>query len=249
VETGDNVLIAGFIVTGNVPKRVLIRAIGPSLQADGNPVSGRLEDSTLELFDRNGSPIAFNDNWKDSESRADIEASGLAPEDDREAVIARTLEPDTYTAIMRGRSDTTGIGLLEVYDRSAGVASELANISTRGFVQTDENALFGGFIVGSQDNGTRVLLRAIGPSLKPRLPQALDDPELELFDGNGSPIALNDNWKDSERRAEIEATGIAPSNDAESAILLDASPALYTAIVRGRGRTSGVGSVEIYNVK
>ena len=249
VERGDRVLIGGFIVRGSSAKRVFIRAIGPSLKNDGNPVPGRLDDPTLELFDRDGTPLAFNDNWQDSEARDEIANSGLAPEDERDAVIAATLEPDTYTAIMRGKDESTGIGLLEIYDRTQDGNAELANLSSRGFVETDDNVLIGGFILGSQNAGTRVLLRAIGPSLKPRLADALDDPELEIFDRNGSPIAFNDNWKDSDRRSEIEETGIAPSEDAESAVLLDAPPASYTAIVRGRQRASGVGVVEIYNVK
>lgn len=242
-------LIGGFIVAGTDPKRVLIRAIGPSLKINGAPIAGRLEDPTLELFDRDGAPLAFNDNWRDSAERDEIQSSGFAPEDERDAVITRTLVPETYTAIMRGVGDSTGIGLLEVYDRSEAGNAELANISSRGIVRTDDNVLIGGFIVGAQNAGTRVLVRAIGPSLKPRLTEALDDPELEVFDQNGSSIDFNGNWKDSERRADIERTGIAPTEDAESAVLLDVVPAPYTAIVRGKDRTIGVGLVEVYNVK
>jgi hypothetical protein len=249
VDAGDNVLIGGFIIAGAEPKRVFIRALGPSLKSSGSPVSGRLGDPTLELFDRDGMPIIANDNWQDSAERDEIAQSGLAPEDEREAVIARTLPPDTYTAIMRGKADSSGIGLVELYDRGETGNAELANVSSRGRIGTGDNVLIGGFIVGTQNQATRVLVRAIGPSLKPRLAAALDDPELEIFDRDGSPIGFNDNWKDSDRRTDIESTGIAPSEDAESAVLLDVSPAPYTAIVRGKERTSGIGLVEVYNVK
>ena len=150
---------------------------------------------------------------------------------------------------MRGNNDTSGIGVVEVYDNDSGSPTKLANISTRGFVETDDNALFGGFIVGGQNDGMRVLVRAVGPSLKSRLAEALDDPELEIFDGNGSPIAFNDDWNSSERRTEIEETGIAPQSQAECAVLLNVSPGAYTAIVRGKDRTTGVGLVEVYHIK
>ena len=242
-------MIAGFIVNGTAAKRVLLRAIGPSLRSDGTPVAGRLDDPTLELLDQNGQRITFNDNWKDSPDRADIEASGLAPEDDREAVITRALSEGPYTAVMGGKDGATGVGLIEAYDRSSGANAEMANISTRAAVEADDNVLIGGFIVGSQHPGTRVLVRALGPSLKSQLPNALDDPQLQLFDANGAPLASNDNWKDSEQREEIEATGIPPSNDAEAAIIRGVTPAPYTAIVRGANDTTGIGLVEVYNVK
>lgn len=245
-------LIGGFIITGSDPKRVLLRAIGPSLKVNGSAIAGRMDDPTIELFDQEGRSIAFNNNWKDSPDRGDIQSSGVAPEDDREAAIARVLSSGPYTAIVRGVNDSGGIALVEAYDRGGGNNAEMANISTRGFVETDDNVLIGGFIVGnegSQGRGTRVLVRAIGPSLKSRLPQALDDPELELFDQNGAPVGFNDNWKDSERRAEIERSGVAPSNDAESAVLLDLTPAPYTAIVRGRDQAKGIGLVEVFNIK
>lgn len=248
VQPDDNALFGGFIVTGSDPKRILLRAIGPSLQSGETPVPGRLDDPTIELFDGNGVSIETNDNWKDSPNRAEIESSGFAPADDRESVIVRTVNPGLYTAVMRGKNSSSGIGVVEVYDRSQGSDGQLANISSRGFVETGDNALFGGFIVGSQPAGTRILARAIGPSLKPGIANALNDPTIEIFDGNGNPLAANDNWKDSPDRAEIESTGIAPKNDAEAAVVMAVQPALYTAIVRGKGDTTGVGVVEIYNV-
>ncbi|MDQ3626813.1 MAG: hypothetical protein M3372_06755, partial [Verrucomicrobiota bacterium] len=149
------------------------------------------------------------------------------------ASLRRVLNSGPYTAIVRGADDTTGIALVEAYDRNAGNGAQLANISTRGVVERDENVLIGGFIVSSEGRGSRVLVRAIGPSTKSQVPDALDNPELELFHRNGTAVGYNDNWKDSPRRSEIENSGVAPTNDVESAVLLDVTPAPYTAIVRG----------------
>jgi len=248
VQTGDNTLIGGMIVTGNDPKAVLFRAIGPSANSGGVPVPGRLADPILELRDRNGALLTSNDDWKDSPQRAEIEASGLAPSDDRESAILRTLPPGAYTAIVRGKDGSTGIGLVEAYDLDSGADSVLANISSRGFVETGDNVMIGGFIAGNQSGNTKVLLRAIAPSLKSQLPNALDDPVLELHDSNGATMATNDNWKD-DQRAEIEATGIPPTHDLESAIVRTLTPEAYTAIIRGTNNTVGVGLVEIYNLR
>jgi hypothetical protein len=248
VQTGDNILIGGFIVTGNQPKQVLMRAIGPSLQVGGNPVPGRMADPTLQLRDSNGLTVRTNDNWKDSSDRAAIEATGLAPSDDRESAIIRTLNPGAYTAILRGVNDTTGIALVEVYDRSS-ANSLLANISSRSFVETADNVLIGGFIAGNQPGSTDILVRALGPSIKNQLPNALDDPTLELRNSNGALLASNNNWKDAPERAQIEATGIPPSHDLESAIFRTLAPTQYTAIVRGNNGGIGVGVVEIYNTR
>ena len=248
VQTNDNVLIGGFIITGLDPKMMIVRAIGPSIQANGAPFEGRLEDPTLELYDDNGVLVTSNDNWKESEFRAEIEASGLAPSDDRESAIARIVPPGAYTAVVRGKNDTTGIGLVEVYDRNAGADSRLANLSTRGGVDSGDNVLIGGVTLGDQPGATRVVLRAIAPSLKGQIPAALNDPILQLLDANGSPIAENDNWHDTAGRADIESNGLAPSSDAESALLMNFTPGQYTAIVRSKDGTAGLALVEAYNL-
>ena len=237
-----------MIITGNDPKTVLFRAIGPSMRSGGVLVPGRLDDPILELRDSNGALLTSNDDWKDSPRRAEIEASGLAPSDDRESAILRELAPGAYTAVLRGKDNNTGIALVEAYDREMGADSVLANISSRGFVETGDNVMIGGFIAGNQSGNTKVLLRAIAPSLKSQLPNALDDPVLELHDSNGATLATNDNWKD-DQRTEIEATGIPPSHDLESAIVRTLAPDAYTAIVRGNNNTVGVGLVEIYNIR
>ena len=246
VQTNDRVGIGGLIVSGSDTKKVVLRAIGPSLNTNGVPVPGRLEDPILELYDGNGNFVVANDNWKDSQ-QGEIEGTGLAPSDDRESVIVRTLIPGAHTAIIRGKENSTGIGLVEVYDVAQGGNSKLANISTRAFVETGDNVLIGGFIAGAQAGNINVVIRAIGPSLQGRVPEPLGDTTLELFNGNGATLAFNDNWKDSQR-AEIEASGLPPNHDAESAMFQSLPPGNYTAIVRGKNSTVGNGLVEVYNV-
>lgn len=245
VETGDDVLIGGFIVTGSVPKTVIVRAIGPSL-----PLPGKLADPTLELRDGNGGLIRFNDDWRSGamgfpSQEAEIIATGVPPTSDLEAAIIATLPNDAnYTAIVRGLNNTTGIGVVEAYDLNRLSDSRLANISTRGLVQTGDNVLIAGTIVLG---GTtqKVIVRAIGPSLP--LAGKLADPTLELRDGNGDLIAANDDWQ-TDQESDIITTGVPPTNDLESAIVatLPAGGASYTAIVRGVGIGTGIAVVEVY---
>ncbi len=241
VETGDNVLIGGFIVTGTQPKKVIIRAIGPSL-----PLAGALADPILELRNSSGGLIRSNDNWRIGGQEAEIIATTIPPSNDLESAIVETLPANNsaYTAIVRGVNNGTGIGVVEVYDLDRTVNSRLGNISTRGFVQTGDNVLIGGLIVLGQ-NQLKVIVRAIGPSLP--VPGALGDPTLELRDGNGALVTANDNWRCTQE-AEIIATTIPPSNDLESAIVRDLAPGAYTAIVRGVNNTTGVSVVEAYGL-
>lgn len=240
VQRDDNVLIGGFIITGATSKRALLRAVGPSL-----PSSGQLADPVLELHGSAGQLITANDNWEDAPNEEGIIDSALAPTDELEAAILTTLDPGSYTAIVRGAENATGVGLVEVYDLEAGSDSKPANISTRGLVQTGDDVLIGGLILTGSDS-IDVIVRAIGPSLA--LTGVLADPSLELFDANGARLAFNDNWRSSQE-TEIIATGFAPQNDLESAILRTLSPAAYTAIVRGVGETSGVALVEAYDLE
>jgi plastocyanin len=242
VETADNVLIGGFIITGTQPKKVIVRAIGPSLSS---LFPEALADPILELRDSSGSLIVSNDNWR-SDQEAEIIATTIPPSNDLESAIVATLPANNanYTAIVRGANNGTGIGVVEAYDLNRAVDSKLANISTRGFVQTEDNVLIGGLIVLGQ-NPLRVIVRAIGPSLP--VTGALADPTLELRDGNGALLAANDNWR-SDQEAEIIATTIPPSNDLESAIVRNLAPGNYTAIVRGAANATGVAVVEAYNL-
>jgi hypothetical protein len=239
VQTGDNAMIGGFIITGTEPKTVLVRGIGPSL-----PVSGALADPVIEVHGPSGELLGTNDNWNDALTRQEITDSGLAPTNNLESALWGTINPGAYTVVVRGTNNTTGVALFEVYDLDQTVDSKLANISTRGFVETGDNVMIGGLIVIGQ-NPLRAIVRAIGPSLP--VPGALPDPTLELYDGNGGLIAVNYNWRD-DQEAEIISTGIPPSHDLEAAIVHDFAPGNYTAIVRGLGNTTGLALVEAYGL-
>lgn len=244
VLRGDSVAIGGFIVTGNVPKKVIIRGIGPSLTGFGVP--GALADTTLEL-NQNGTILATNDNWRETQ-QTEIQNAGLAPGNELESAIVRTLNPGSYTAVLRGKNNGTGIGLVEVYDLDAPADAKLSNISTRAFVEAGDNVLIGGIIGGGNGSHPKTLIRAIGPSLTGfGVPNALQDPVLELRDRNGALVATNNDWQ-SDQAAAIQATGLAPTNLKESAIIATLQPTNYTAIVKGAGNTSGVGLVEVYHL-
>jgi uncharacterized repeat protein (TIGR03803 family) len=243
VQVGDSVLIGGFIITGTQPKKVIVRAIGPALGAFG--VSGALADPVLELHEPDGTVIT-NDNWKDTQEAA-ITATKLAPSNDLESAIVATLDPGAYTAILTGKDNTTGVALIEAYDLDQTVDSQLANISTRGFVQTGDNVMIGGFIVGG--NTATVALRAIGPSLSTAgIANPLADPFLELHDSNGDIVDSNDNWMDSPDKQTFIDGSLAPTNNKESVILGTLMPGGYTAIVSGVGSGTGIGLVEAYNL-
>lgn len=248
VQTGGNVLIGGFILTGSAPKKVIVRAIGPSLTVSGQPLPGRLLDPTLTLFDGAG-PLDTNDDWMNSPQKQQIIDSGVPPTDPKESAIVATLQPGNYTAIMSGVGGATGIGVVELYDLDQPAPANPGNIATRGFVESGDNVMIGGFIVGGSQNRT-VLMRAIGPSLTAvGVPNALQDPILELHNSSGTTLATNDSWK-SDQQTEITATGVAPSDDREAAILsTPLAPGNYTAIVRGSGTDTGVALVEIYQLQ
>lgn len=249
VLTGTSVAIGGFIVTGTAPKKVIIRGIGPSLASQG--VTGALADPTLELHhtDSAGSDtiLAKNNDWKESQ-QSDIEATTIPPSDDKEAAIVATLDPGSYTAVLRGNGSSTGIGLVEIYDLAASADSKLANISTRALIEAGDNVLIGGIIGGGNGSQPKVLIRGIGPSLgSAGVNNALQDPVLELRDKQGQLVVSNDDWQ-SDQKAEIEASGVAPSDSRESAIVATLQPTNYTAIVRGKGSDAGVGLVEVYHL-
>jgi hypothetical protein len=248
VEGGNNALICGMIAQGTESKTVIIRAIGPTLNQFGVPDA--LQDPTLDLYQ--GNTLLFsNDNWRSSTQQTQIDNSGLAPSNDVESAIIWTLSPgENYTAVMRGKDGQTGIGSVEAFDLDPAAASKLADISTRGFVELDDNVMIAGLIVmhGDDTTLTNILVRALGPTLNDfGVPDALVNPTLDLVNSSGTIIRSNDNWKDSQR-AEIEATGLAPNHDSEAALIEAVAPGAYTAIVRGADRGSGVGLVEVYHL-
>jgi hypothetical protein len=251
VLTADKVLIGGFIVTGNGPKKVMLRGIGPSL-----PLTGCLEDPVLELHLPDNSVIS-NDNWKvddqtgQSQEEA-INATTIPPSNNLESAMVKVLTPGNYTVIVGGKNGGEGAGLVEVYDLDQTAPAQLANISTRGFVDNGDNVMIGGIILGPPDYGRgEIMVRAIGPSL--HLPGALADPTVEVHNSNGDKIASNNNWKISDssgqsQEVEIRGTTIPPDNDSESALVLILSPGNYTAVMSGVGGSTGIGLVEVYNL-
>lgn len=243
VQAGDNVLIAGFILTGNYLQDVVVRGIGPSLEVGGVPLAGRLDNPILTLYDSTGAPIGTNDNWQ-TDPESDLVVP--RPTNPLEAALYRTLAPGAYTVIIKGVNNSSGIALAEVYAVS-GANTRLANISTRADVQTGDDVMVGGIIITGTDYA-KMLFRALGPSLAGLgLANTLQNPQLDLYDAQGTKIAHNDNWMDTQKAAII-ATGLAPNNPLESAISISLAPAAYTAIVSGVDGTTGVGLVEAYNL-
>jgi hypothetical protein len=250
----DN-LIAGFIISGSEPKRVMVRAIGPSLASSG--VAGAILNPSLDLYNSEETEIATNDNWQKtivggvitSGQARQIKKSGLAPTEPAESAIIATLPAGAYTAIMRHHGGTTGVGLIELYDLDASPDSRLVNISTLGMVETDPNVMIAGTIV-TGNVLARVLIRALGPSLADHaglFRSYMQDPTLEVYNGDGALLRANDNWRQNQQ-AEIDATGLAPTRDREAAIVARLAPGAYTAIVRGKDSTVGVALVEEYQL-
>ncbi|OAI42314.1 hypothetical protein AYO41_04480 [Verrucomicrobia bacterium SCGC AG-212-E04] len=257
VETGGNVGIGGFVVTGTVPKQILVRALGPSLVPFG--VSGALSNPTLQIFNSGGVMIAQNDNWQTPvpvdpmfppASAAQITATGFPPASANECAVLLTLSPGAYTGIVSGVGGEMGIALIEVYDVSLGVAGARAiNVSTRGRVLTNDAVMIGGFVIQG-NRPRRVIIRALGPSLTTfGVPGALMDPWFQVVNGSGAPIAQNDNWKSGPSMAELQSLGRAPSDDRDAAQILTLAPGAYTVIVRGVADTTGVALVEVYDAE
>ncbi|MFZ1221312.1 MAG: FG-GAP-like repeat-containing protein [Chthoniobacterales bacterium] len=247
VGTGDNVGIGGFIVAGSDPKPVLLRAIGPSLSQFGVP--NALADPVLELHGPGAFATITNNNWRDTQA-AEIQATGIPPTNDFESAIVATLDPGAYSAVVRGNSNTSGVALIEVYDLDQEAVSNLANISTRAFVNTGDNIVIAGFTLSTSDGGEgRVVARGIGPSLAAvGVSNALADPTLELRDGNGTLLITNNDWQDDPAQAaELTAAGLAPTNNLESAVAMTLPPGAYTALLRGLNNGTGVGLIEVYD--
>jgi plastocyanin len=261
-QTGDNVMIGGFIVQGTGPKRVIIRAIGPELTHFG--ITNPLANPTLELHNESGALIASNDNWQTTipggiittNQVNEIQNSGYAPTAASESAIIANLQPGNYTAVVRGVGNTTGVALVEVYDLSPAASSSLGNISSRAFVQTGENVMIGGFVI--QGSGPkRVIIRAVGPELTQYgITDVLANPRLELHNRSGALIGSNDNWQTTilggvittNQVNAIQNSGYAPTAASESAIIANLQPGNYTAVVRGVINTTGVALVEVYDL-
>ncbi len=249
VQTGDGVGIGGFVISNRAPKHVLIRAIGPSLAGFG--VANALADPVLELYDGYGFIMLTNDDWRDDpEQEAAIQASGLSPSHGHESAIDATLYGGSYTALVRGYDQTSGVAVVEVYDLDESVPSTLVNLSTRAFVNAGDNIVIAGFALSNHGGSNQVVVRGLGPSLSAAgVPNALGDPTLELRDGNGGLILANDDWQDDAAQAGIvSAAGLAPVHNFEAAIAATLPPGLYTGLLRGLNNSSGIGLVEVYDL-
>jgi hypothetical protein len=248
VQAGDNAGIGGFIITGAAPKHLLLRGIGPSLTQSGVP--NALADPVLELHGPGGFVTITNDNWRDDPSQeAAILATGIPPGNNLESAIDTTLNPGAYTVVLRGKNNTAGVALIEIYDLSQAVLAKLANISTRAFVSTGDNIVIAGFTLGNHSGNGEIVVRGLGPSLTGAgITNALGDPMLELRDGNGALLITDNNWQDNSiQAAELTAAGLAPSNNLESAIAASLPPGAYTALLSGMNGSSGIGLVEVYD--
>ena len=243
VLTGDDVMIGGFIIGGTVPKTVVVRASGPSLVPFG--IANALANPVLQLF-TGPTPVATNDNWQEAANAATLQASGFAPGNALESAIHMTLAPGAYTGVVTGAGGATGVGIIEVFEvDQPGVP--LANISTRGRVLTGNDVMIGGFVINGTSPQT-VVVRARGPSLIPfGIASALADPELTLVRSSDQGVlATNDDWGSAANAAQVTASGFAPANAKESAILVTLPPGAYTAIVRGVANTTGVAIIEVF---
>ncbi len=245
VSSGEQVLIGGFIITGSSPKEIVLRALGPSLQTKG--ISDPLPDPVLELHGGDGALLLTNNNWGDTQG-TEISATGLAPADPREAAILFEASPGTYTAVVTSHTGESGVGLIEAYDLNPTSKSKLANISTRGLVQTGTDVLIGGLMLNGTGGTASVVVRGIGPSLAAAgVKNPLADPTLKVHDGNGALIFANDNWLDDPvQAARIAAAGLSPTNRMESAIIGDLPAGNYTVVLSGQAGATGIGLVEIY---
>lgn len=247
VQVGDKAGIGGFIITGSTPKHVIVRGIGPSLVQSG--LADVLADPVIELHGPSGFITVTNDNWRDPQEMA-ITATGLAPSSDLESAIDATLAPGAYTAVVKGKGNTSGVALVEVYDLSA-LSGKLGNISTRAFVDTGDNIVIAGMVLGNGVGLDQVVVRGIGPSLAPAFfpsSAVLANPTLELRDENGILVFANDDWQDNATQAaEITAAGLAPGSTLESAMAASLPPGFYTVLLAGLNSGNGIGLVEIYD--
>ena len=244
VQSGENVAIGGFIITGTQPKRLVLRGIGPSLTQ--HDVQGALANPVIELFDQAQTSLAVNDNWRDTQE-VEIAATNLAPTNDLEAAMVQTLAPGSYTVVLGGKNNGVGVGLIEIYDVDGSANATFANASTRGAVGLADDVLIGGLIISQGDDAITVV-RAIGPSLTSAgLANPLLDPILQLFDSNGVQIGANDDWRSTQPSA-IKGTQLAPTNDRESVIVASLGPGSYTAVLQGKNSTTGVALIEFYRI-
>ena len=247
VGTGPNVLIGGFIIKGSESKTLVLRAIGPSLTQAG--MTNVLADPVLELHNSAGGIVTSNDDWHEGAKASQIQQIGLAPSAPQESAILVTLPPGNYTAVLSGYRNSSGNALVEAYEVDS-TSTRMVNISTRGRVGTVGEPMIGG-LISQGGKSKKVIIRALGPSLgtgSNAVAGVLADPVLELRDGSGNLVAVNDDWGRSSQVSDIVASTIPPVNALESAIVATLGAGNYTAIVRGADGTSGVALVEVFDL-
>jgi Calx-beta domain-containing protein len=252
VQTGDRILIGGFIVTGNLTKYVVLRGLGPSLAQAGVPPSAVLQDPVIQLHRADGTVVATNDNWKDDPANVfQFQGTPYPPKDDRESLLLATLPGGAYTVFLTGKNQTQGIGLVEVYDVNNRGQPELANLSTRGYIGQENDVMIGGFILGNEPRSVEIAIRGLGPSLSQfGLNPVLADPTLELHDNNGTTLISNDDWEsDAVSAANLILFNLAPTNPKEAGIFTSLPPGTFTAILADKNGGTGIGTIEVYNLE
>lgn len=250
VASGDNAGIGGFIITGTNPKRILLRAIGPSLTSFG--VVNPLPDPVLELHGQDPFATITNDDWRDDPAQEQlIKGSGIPPVNDLESAIHVMLPPGAYTAVVKGKAGAEGVGLVEVYDLDFGGTSRLANLSTRALVDVGDNVVIAGVTLKQYSGPGRMAARGLGPSLSAAgISNPLDDPILELRNENGTLLVANNDWQDDPAQAAaLTAAGLALPEELEAGIIATLPPGLYTALLAGINNGTGIGLVEIYDLR
>lgn len=241
--------IAGFVISGTGTKRMLVRAIGPTLSGFG--VTGALGDPALALVS-GSTTVASNDNWlaADATTMSSVGAFTLNA-GTKDAALVSTLVPGSYTAPLTAVDGGSGVALLEVYDASTSSTAILANASTRAFVGTGDAVLIPGFVI-SGTGSLRLLIRAVGPTLANfGVSGVLADPTITLYRGS-TALATNDNWSTAANAAEIESAAASvgafalPPGSKDAAIVTSLPAGSYTAIISGVGNTTGTALVELY---
>jgi len=246
VGVGDQVGIGGFIITGTVPKQVILRGIGPSLSQSG--ITAAMADPVLELHGPGSFATVTNDNWRDTQEQQ-LQAAGLSPTNNLEPAIWATLPPGAYTAILRGKNSTAGTALVEIYDLTPAADSKLGNLSTRAFIGANQDIAIAGLMVSNGGLSDRIVVRGRGPSLAPSVSNVLANPAMELRNNNGTLLVANNDWQDNAVQAQqITAAGLAPTNNLESAVLAILPPGRYTALLFGDNNSTGNGIVEVYDL-
>jgi hypothetical protein len=247
VLTGNDVMIAGFVISGTASKTVAVVVTGPSLSAYG--ITNPLANPKVTLVRSSDQVVlATNDDWQGASNSAQMLASSFAPVNSLEPAILATLPPGGYTAIVEGVNGGTGVAVAAVYE-VGNFDIPLVNISTRGRVQTGNDVMIGGFVIQGNASQT-VAIVATGPSLGAfGITSPLANPKLTLVrSSDQTVVASNDNWQNASNASQLQAAGFAPGNPLEAALLVTLPPGAYTAIVEGADGGTGVAVVGVYKV-